>query len=64
MAILKNREILTLNKRELLEKLKQLEIELLKLKVQKGQASTGTKKSKEIKRAIARIHTQLNQIKE
>jgi len=64
MAILRNREIKNLNKKELLDRLKQLKLELLKLKVQKGQASAGTKKLKEIKRTIARINTKLNQIKE
>lgn len=63
MAIIKKKEIQNLNKEELLKKLKNLEFELLKLRVQKGQASAGTKKSKEIKRVIARIHTQLNQFK-
>ena len=64
MTILRNREIKHLNKQELLNKLKQLKLELLKAKIQKGQASAGTKKLKEIKKTIARINTKLNQIKE
>ncbi len=63
MVIIRKTEIQNMNKQELLIKLKELELELLKLKIQKGQASAGTKKSKEIKRVIARIYTQLNQIK-
>ena len=63
MVIIRKTEIQNMNKQELLIKLKELELELLKLKIQKGQASAGTKKSKEIKRVVARIYTQLNQIK-
>ena len=63
MAILRKRDIQSLNKEELLNKLKELKLEILKLKIQKGQASAGSKKLKEIKRVIARINTQLNQIK-
>lgn len=64
MVIMRKREIRVLNKKELIDKRKELELELLKLKIQKGQASTGTKKLKEIRRVIARINTQLNQLKE
>lgn len=64
MTILRNRDILSMNKKELLNKISELELELLKLKIQKGQATAGTRKSKEIKRVIARINTRLNQIKE
>ncbi|UZE93635.1 MAG: 50S ribosomal protein L29 [Candidatus Pacearchaeota archaeon] len=64
MAILRNREIQVWNKKELLNKRKELQLELLKLKIQKGQASAGTKKLKEIKKTIARINTKLNQLKE
>lgn len=63
MAILKNRDIKNLNKDELLNKRKELELELLKIRTQKGQASTGSRKTKEIKKTIARINTQLNQLK-
>ncbi len=63
MAILRKREIKVMNKEELVNKKRELELELLKLKTQKGQARTGTK-FKEIKKTIARINTQLNQIKE
>ncbi len=64
MAVLRNREIKNLNKKELLDRLQELKLELLKLRIQKGQATAGTKKLKEIKRTMARIHTQLNQTKE
>jgi len=62
MAIIRKREIKKLSKEEMLQKLNELEMENLKLSVQKGQATAGTKRSKEIKRTIARIHTQLNQL--
>lgn len=59
MAIIRAKELRMMNKEELLGKLKELELEWLKIKAQKGQATTGGKKSKEIKRTIARINTQL-----
>lgn len=62
MAIIRKKEIQRFNEQELKEKKKELELELLKIKTQKGQSS-GIKKSKEIKRTIARINTQLNQFK-
>ncbi|MCL6500781.1 MAG: 50S ribosomal protein L29 [Candidatus Pacearchaeota archaeon] len=63
MAILRNKDIKSLNKEELINKRKELSLELLKIKAQKGLASSGTKKLKEIKKVIARINTQLNQLK-
>ncbi len=64
MAIIRKHELKRLNKKELLEKMKQIQMEQLKLRAQKGQATSGTKKMKEIKRTIARINAQLNQIEE
>lgn len=64
MAIIRKKEIQKMNKNELLEKLKELELEKLKASVQKGQAAAGAKKTSEIKRTIARINAQLNQTKE
>lgn len=63
MAIIRKKEIQTLNKGELIHKKKELELELLKSKVQKGQASAGTKKLKEIRKVIARINAKLNKLK-
>ncbi|MEM4719662.1 MAG: 50S ribosomal protein L29 [Candidatus Pacearchaeota archaeon] len=63
MAIIRKNELKTMNKEEMLEKIKQLEFEILKLRGKKGQASTGTKKLKEIKKTIARIYTKLKSIK-
>jgi ribosomal protein L29 len=51
MAIIRNKEIRGLSKEEADNKLKDLRIELMKAKAQKG------KKIKEIKRTIARILT-------
>lgn len=64
MAIIRKKEIQRLNKQELKERLKDLELELLKAESQKGQAAAGTKRGKEIKRTMARINFQLNQAKE
>jgi len=64
MAIIRKKEIQRLSENELKEKLEELELELLRMKVQKGQAMGVSKKIKEIKRTIARINTQLNQLKE
>lgn len=63
MAIIRKKEIQRLNEKELNEKIQYLHLEMLKLKVQKGQATAGTKKLKEIRKTIARINTQLNEIK-
>jgi len=51
MAILRTREIKNISNEELEKKLKELRIELMKAKAQKG------KKIKEIRRTIARILT-------
>ena len=62
MAIIRKQELKRLSKEELLKKLQELEFEQLKMKAQKGQATAGTKKLKEIRRTIARINAQLNQL--
>ena len=59
MAIIKNKEIKNLNKKEAEERIKDLKLEILKIKSKKGQATAGTKKIKEIKKVIARINTHL-----
>lgn len=64
MAIIRKKEIQRMNEQELKEKLKELELEQIKLKAQKGQSSGSSQKIKEIKKTIARINTQLNQIKQ
>lgn len=62
MAIIRKRELKSLNKNELNQRLNELSLEKLKLRAQKGQATTGTRRLKELKRTVARIHTQLNQL--
>lgn len=64
MAIMRNKEITRLNRKELQEKLKELEFEKLKTAAHKGQASGSSNKTREIKRTISRINAQLNQTKE
>jgi len=64
MAIIRKKDIPRMNKTELVEKLRELELEKLKASVQKGQAAAGAKKTSEIKRTIARINAQLKQTKE
>ena len=59
MAIIRNKEIKNLNKKESEERIKDLKLEILKTKSKKGQATAGTKKIKEIKKTIARINTHL-----
>jgi ribosomal protein L29 len=63
MAIIRKKDIKSLNKNELEERKQDLELETLKIKSKKGQAAAGSKKIKEIKRTIARINTQLREIK-
>lgn len=63
MAVIRKREIQRFSKEELEAKLRELNLELLKLKAQKGQATAGTRRIKELKKTIARINTQLNQLK-
>ncbi len=59
MAIIRKGELKNLDKEELIKKLKDLELELLKQKAIKSQAGTKIK-TKEIRRTIARIKTILN----
>jgi ribosomal protein L29 len=61
MAIIKKKELKNMEKSELMKKLEELKFELLKTKGQKA-SHGGPKKTKEIKRTIARIHTQLNKV--
>jgi len=63
MSIIRKKEIQRYNAQELKEKLKELEMEKLKINAQRGQAAGASKKIREIRRTIARINTQLNQIK-
>jgi ribosomal protein L29 len=62
MAIIRKRELKGMGKEELLQRLSELSLEKLKLRAQKGQATAGTKRLKELRKTVARIHTQLNQI--
>lgn len=65
MAIIKKSDIKKLNNSEAEQKVKDLKLELLKIKSQKAtQRSAGTKKAKEIKKTVARIKTLLNSQKE
>ncbi|HDI03053.1 MAG TPA: 50S ribosomal protein L29 [Candidatus Pacearchaeota archaeon] len=59
MAIIRKKELERLTKEELEKKLKELEMEKMKLKAKKGQPTGKTKQIKEIKKVIARIHAQL-----
>jgi ribosomal protein L29 len=61
MAIIRNKEIKNLNQKESEEKIKDLKLEILKIRSKKGQATAGTKKIKEIKKVIAKIHTHTKQ---
>jgi len=63
MAVIRKKEIQRLNEPELNEKIQELNLEMLKVKLQKGQATAGTKKLKELRKTIARINTQLNETK-
>ncbi|MBI2630170.1 50S ribosomal protein L29 [Candidatus Pacearchaeota archaeon] len=58
MAIIKNKEIKNLQKKDIEEKLKELRMELVKKNVTANKS--GKIKTKEIKKAIARILTLLN----
>ena len=62
MAIIRKKELKSLNKEDLIQRLNELSLEKLKLRAQKGQATAGTKRIRELKRTVARIHTQLNQL--
>lgn len=59
MAIIRKNELKLMKKDELEEKLKQLKIEILKIKAKKGQEQG--KKLKEIKKTIARIYALLKE---
>ena len=61
MAILRNKEIKSMNKKDLEEKLKDLKFQLTKSAVT---ANKTTAKTAEIKRTIARLLTMKNQVKE
>ena len=58
MAILKNKEIKGMNANDLNKRLKDLKLELIKSRSQRAQGAAI--KTKEIKRAIARILTHIN----
>lgn len=60
---MRKKELKMLSAEELGQKLKELKLEQLRLKVQKGQATSGTRKAKELRKTIARINTQINQNK-
>lgn len=63
MALIKNKEINSLSERELREKIKDLNIEILKINAQKAtQSTSGTKRIKEIKKTVAKIKTKLNEL--
>ena len=57
---MKSKEISKFNNDELKLKVKELRMEMLKLKAQKSDSGAGMKKIREIKRTIAKINTQLN----
>ncbi len=59
MAIIRKKDIKNLSKKDSEDKIKDLKLEILKIRSKKGQATTGTKKIKEIKKIIARINTNL-----
>jgi ribosomal protein L29 len=61
MVIIRKKEIQNLNKEELMGRIKELELELLKANAHKQ--SSGPKRNKEIRRTISRLNTQLNQTK-
>ncbi len=63
MAIIRKKDIKRLGKKELDDKKSDLMMEMLKIKSKKGQAVAGSKKIKEIKKTIARMNTQLREIK-
>ena len=56
MAVLKNKDAITLNKEERMEKIKELKIELIKKSAPSGKG--GKVRNKEIKKALARLLTQ------
>ena len=61
MAVLKNKDIKGMGKEELGKRLKELNLELIKSRSQRAQ--NAAVRTKEIKKAVARIFTQLNKQK-
>ncbi len=63
MAVLKNKDIKKMNTKEMEEKIKDLQMELIKNRVNSSKG--GKMKTREIKRTIARLHTfnRLNKLK-
>ena len=61
MAVLKNKDIKIMNTSDLNKRLKELNLELIKSRSQRAQGAAV--KTKEIKKAVARIFTQLNKQK-
>jgi ribosomal protein L29 len=59
MAIIRKKDIKNLSKKDSEEKIKDLKLEILKIRSKKGQATSGTKKIKEIKKTIARLNINL-----
>ncbi|MFH1249375.1 MAG: 50S ribosomal protein L29 [archaeon] len=62
MAIIRKRELSSMNKDELVKKGNDLKLELLKANAVKA-SKTSPKKIREIRRTIARIFTKMNSIK-
>ncbi|PIU75998.1 50S ribosomal protein L29 [Candidatus Pacearchaeota archaeon CG06_land_8_20_14_3_00_35_12] len=62
MVILRNKDIKNMSKEELDKKLKELNLELMKMSAQRATHTTPTNpgKIKEIKKTIAKIFTKLN----
>ena len=58
MAVLKNKDIKNMNADDLNKRLKDLKLELIKSRSQRAQGAAI--KTKEIKKAIARIRTHIN----
>ena len=61
MAIIKKKELKNMEKNELNKRLDELSFELIKIRSQRA-TQGGPKKIREIRKTIARINTQLNQI--
>jgi len=58
MAVLKNKDIKNMNAEDISKKLRDLQVELIKSRSQRAQGASI--KTREIKRAIARILTHIN----
>lgn len=61
MAVIRKKEIKNMSKKESEEKIKDLELEILKIKSKRSQAASGSKKIKDIKKTIARLYTQIKE---